>query len=134
MPGRERLPVTRLVSTPVALDAAAWPEHAIVMRTAPDEVLLIGGAAPDLEDEWAIVLDDAGWSGVWLDAELGETFLRHACEWRPPSERPAFAQGMVAQLAVKIWFEQDRMLLVTIQTVGDELADRIDRVLAEVAS
>lgn len=128
MPELERVAAVRIVATPATLDAAAWPANAIVLRTAPDEVLLIGGGPPDLDDPWAIVVPDAGWSGVWMSSADADRLLDHACAWRRPTERPAFAQGLVAELPVKLWFEQERTLLVVASTLAAELADRADRI------
>jgi len=39
-------------------------------------------------------------------------FLERSCEWELPRARPAFAQGMVAGLPLKLWFEPERVLLI----------------------
>jgi hypothetical protein len=128
VPEHEILPVTRVVATPAALDEAGWDPASIVLRTAPDEALVIGGAVPTIQDEWAIVVADGGWAGIRLNGAEADQLLQSACEWEPPIARPAFAQGMVAQLPVKAWFGTERVLLVVVSALAAELADRIRRI------
>ncbi|MEZ4726271.1 MAG: hypothetical protein R3E79_03955 [Caldilineaceae bacterium] len=52
-------------------------------------------------------------------------FLERTCEWEPPHTRPAFAQGMVAGLPVKLWFEPERVLFVIAAPYAADLAERI---------
>lgn len=102
---------TRIASTPTALDAATWPQDALVFRLAADEVFIAASVAADkIADPHAIVEPDAGFVGVWLSAAEADNFLAHHCEWELPQHRPAFAQGAVGGLAMKIWFEADRVL------------------------
>jgi hypothetical protein len=108
----ERLTVTRVVTTPEALDAATMPTGVIVLRTAPDEALVLGTGDFVVDDPHAIVVADAGWSGVWLDSADAGEFLSHHCAWPRPATRPAFAQGMVAHMPVKLWLEEHRTLFV----------------------
>jgi len=129
VPELDRLPFTRVVARPGVLDTVSWPSGAVVLRTAPDEVLTTAESVPSIDDPWAIIVDDAGWSGVWLDAGEAADFLTHACAWEVPDARPAFAQGMIAQLPVKVWFETDRVLLAIVHTLAAELSTRIERVL-----
>lgn len=119
----EPLDATRLVATPEALDAADWSEG-IVMRTAPDEVLLIGGHAPSLKDPHAIIESDAGWVGAWLNESESEALFRRTANWTLPTVRPVFAQGMVSHLPVKLWLEADRVLWVVPRSLGYEFEHR----------
>jgi hypothetical protein len=108
----ERLVVTRVVSTPEALDALEPPAGDVVMRVAPDEALVLGVVNVSVNDPHAIVIEDTGWCAVWLDAVRATRLLDHECAWPRPSVRPAFAQGMVGHMPVKLWMEEDRMLFV----------------------
>ncbi len=107
----EVLAVTRIVAAVGALDGAAYPPDAVIMRTAPDDAMVIGGGAVEVEDPHAIIQQDSGWTGVWVNAEPADAFLRTSCAWAVP-DRPSFAQGMIAGLAIKLWQAKDRTLFV----------------------
>ena len=47
-----------------------------------------------------------------MAAEEALAFLERACEWALPQQRPAFAQGAVAGVPVKLWLEGDQVLFV----------------------
>lgn len=122
----QRIPGTRIVATPAALDAASWPAGALALRVAPDEIFVTDTVAPEsVADPYAIVVTDAGFAGIWLSTEQGLNFLEHHCEWRLPDPRPAFAQGMVAGLPMKLWFEQDRLLLLVPAPYSSDLEARL---------
>ncbi|MCB9108888.1 MAG: hypothetical protein H6633_32280 [Anaerolineales bacterium] len=113
MPELKRLPATRIVATPAALDAAEWPDDTLALRFAPDELLVTPPVANlALDDPHAIIIADSGYAGVWLPEAEALAFLEHACEWELPTQRPAFAQGAVAGIAAKLWFEAGRVLLI----------------------
>jgi hypothetical protein len=105
-------------------------EQAIFMRLAADELLIIG-EAPEvakvvvIDDPHAIITNETGFAGVWWSAGEALEFLSRACEWELPKARPAFAQGMVAGLPVKLWLESDRVLFVTAAPFAADLAERI---------
>ena len=125
MPVFERVHTTRIVATPAALDAARWPAGHIALRTAADEVLIIPPLAePLVVDEHAIVLADSSFFGGWIAAALALTVLERECEWELPRARPAFAQGMVAGLPLKLWFESERVLVLVAGPFAHELAER----------
>ena len=113
MPELKRLPATRIVATPAALDAAEWPDDTLALRFAPDELLVTPPVANlALDDPHAIIIADSGYAGVWLPEAEALAFLERACEWELPPQRPAFAQGAVAGIATKLWFEAGRVLLI----------------------
>ncbi len=122
----ERLFTTRIVATQAALDAALWPAGHLVLRTAADEVLItppLHGATVDDPD--AIVLADGGFFASWLAAEQALAFLERECEWELPQTRPAFAQGMVAGLPMKLWLETARVLLIVPAPFAADFAERV---------
>lgn len=126
----KRIPGIRMVATPAALDAAAWSQGALALRLAPDEVFVIApvvveSVAESIGDPHAIVVPDAGFVGVWLGRDVALDFLARTCEWEVPASRPAFAQGMVAGLPVKLWLEEERVLLITAAPYAHDLAERI---------
>jgi hypothetical protein len=122
----ERLTATRVVALKAALDAAAWPPGALVVRLAPDEALVAAEvSAAVIGDAHAIVERETGFSSVWLEDETARDFLERECDWELPTARPAFAQGMVAGLPVKMWFEHDRVLFVVASPFAADLTERL---------
>ena len=126
MPGLEYIPMTHIVATPAALDATVWPDNAHVLRVAQDEALVFP-PIPDLalDDPYAIVVEDGGYVSVWLPMDVALAFLERACEWAPPALRPAFAQGMVAGIPVKVWFETERVLFITPAPYAHDFQERL---------
>ncbi len=114
--GVSRIQGTRIASTAAAIDgidAAAFPAGALVLRLAADEVFVTAAVSTDVvNDPHAIVEPDGGFVGAWVNAPEALAILARHCEWEQPQQRPAFAQGAVAGLAVKLWFEADRVLFV----------------------
>ena len=121
-----RLKGTRIVATPAALDNARWPSDALALRLAADEVFVTTAvAASAVADPHAIVAPDGGFVGAWLPLADALDVLERTCEWEPPHARPVFAQGMVAGLPVKLWFEAERVLFVVAAPYATDLAERI---------
>ncbi|NND04705.1 MAG: hypothetical protein HKN91_18185 [Acidimicrobiia bacterium] len=122
--------VTRIVSTSETIDIAHLAQDLTAMRIAPDELMILGDVVEFgdwTHDPHAIVFADTGWAGVWLGSEQADEFLLSECEWQLPSERPAFAQGMVSHLAVKLWLEDDRTLILVPSAMSAELEARLAR-------
>lgn len=113
MPELKRIHGTRIVSIPAVLDEIDWPQDALILRVAPDEVLALGEIPAELiADPHAIVEPESSFAGVWLDSAAATAFLERECEWVIPAGRPRFAQGAVAGLPVKIWLEEERVLFL----------------------
>jgi hypothetical protein len=122
----ERISITRVVATPSALDGIAWATGAIGMRIAPDEVLVVSGPVPNLGgDPHAIVEPDTGFCAMWLPMAEAREWLVRACEWELPSHSPAFAQGSVAGLPVKLWFEAERVLFLVPAPYAHDFEERL---------
>ena len=124
MPVLERLPGLRVVADPAALDAATWrgPAEVTVLRLAPDDAFAIGATAVDIDDAHAIVEPEPGFAGAWMPVED----VAHHVEWSIPAERPALAQGSVANVPARIWLPDDgNVLLVTAAAYADELEKRL---------
>jgi len=138
----EPLLCTRLVATAAALEAARWPSGSIAMRVAPDEMLVVRSDAADpadpadpsvvspvslvgAADPHAIIEEDAGWRGVWVPSDQALGLVERGCRWEPPRARPAFAQGALADLPVKIWFEKDRVLFIVAAPFAADLEARL---------
>lgn len=123
----KRMKMTRIAATKEALDTAEWPDGTLVMRTAADEVLLSPVVEnPSLSDEYAIVLQDGAWAGAWFQPAELLAFLERNCEWELPRERPAFAQGAVADVATKLWFEEEKILLIVPAPYAAEMEERME--------
>ena len=126
MPALNRIPATRIVATPAALDAAVWPDGALVFRIAPDEVLVTPPlSAVTLDDPHAIVVSEGGFAGTWMAVDEALAVLERHCEWELPSERPAFAQGTVAGIPAKVWLEKDRVLFLVPTPFVSDLEERL---------
>jgi hypothetical protein len=122
----ERLPLARIAAAPAALDGAVWPDGALVLRVAPDEALVLDGGALELEaDRHAIIEPEDGFAGIWLDAAEARELLARTCDWELPAARPAFAQGAVAGLPVKLWLEEDRILFLVPAPFAVEFSERM---------
>lgn len=121
-----RIKGTRIVATPAALDTARWPGDALVLRLAADEAFVAADvSASAVADPHAIVAPDGGFVGAWLPMAEALDFLERTCEWELPHARPAFAQGMVAGLPVKLCFEAERVLVVVAAPYANDLAERM---------
>ena len=127
MPALDRFTATRIVARPGAIDAAAWPGGSLVFRLAPDEVLIAPAMnATAVDDPHAIVELETGFSGAWIDRVSAIDLLERECDWEFPAvDRPALAQGLVAGLPVKVWFERDRVLFIVASPFAAELAERL---------
>lgn len=135
-PRLRRLEASRVSATPGPLDALIaeppWPTGALAFRTAPDELLVT--ATPDFEvagDPHAIVERETAFSYVWLDEATAERVLDRECEWRRPDARPALAQGEVAGIPAKLWFEAGRTLILVPAPFADAFQRRLTGSLAE---
>ena len=115
----------RVVATAAALDGATWPSGALIMRIAPDDVLVIGDGDIAIDDVHAIVCDEAGFSGMWLDYEAFAPFAESHIHWSLPTGRPVLAQGLLAQVPVKLWLGSDSVLLLVATVSKHELTKRL---------
>lgn len=121
-----RLSATRVVALPGAIDAAVWPAGALALRIAADEVLVTAVVdSASVADPHAIVERETGVMGIWIDAARALDLLERECDWELPSERPAFAQGAVAGLPLRIWFERDRILFLVPAAFAADFSERL---------
>lgn len=126
MPELKRLQTTRIVAQPDALKTAVFNPSHHILRVANDEVVI----TPPLDDvtvddPHAIIISDGSFAGVWLTEAEGLAILEHSCEWEPPTERPAFAQGAVAGIATKILFEDGKLFFVIPAVMMAEFEERV---------
>lgn len=122
----------RATAKPTAIDSVVWPSAAIVVRVAPDDVLVIDATLDDaapitVADPYAIVEHETMFLGAWLDpSQLAA--LVHKLEWVLPSERPSLAQGMVCGLAIKVVQLAERTLLIVSSSAFHEVPERLGAV------
>lgn len=121
----EPMSVTRVVSTSEALDDAGFSGDSIVLRTAPDEVLVLPPQHVEVDDAHAVIVEDSGWYGGWVPCAVAEVFLRNNCTWELPTARPSFAQGRVADAPVKLWLESERVLFLVPHVAAHDLMRRM---------
>ena len=123
MPALDRLSGLRVVADPAALDAARWQgDDVTVLRLAPDDAFAIGATGVTVADEHAIVESEPGFAGAWRPVSE----VAHHVEWSIPTERPALAQGAVANVPARLWLPDDGdALLFTAAAYADELASRL---------
>ena len=123
MPALDRLRGVRVVAEPASLDRADWRgDDVTVLRFAPDDAFGLGARTVDIDDEHAIVEDEAGFVGAWVDP----AGIAPHTEWPLPSERPALAQGSIAGVPAKLWLPADGpALLLTAAAYAHELSDRL---------
>ena len=106
----ERVRLLHIVATPSVLDELT---ERVVLRVANDEAFLFAGHLPELSgDPHAIIQTDDGFAAGWLPVAEALDLLARTCDWELPAQLPAFAQGAVAGVPAKLWFEPDRVLFV----------------------
>jgi hypothetical protein len=117
---------TRIAGDPSLLDRGIPGHTAIVLRIAPDELLVIprghdaANGPPEL-----IAVEETGFVGCWLTPdELSARVLPHI-DWALPAARPVLVQGFVAGVPAKLWLESSRVLLLCAAPYAYELAERL---------
>ncbi len=126
MHARESLAATRIVADRGAIDAGTWPDESLVLRTAADEVLVIGAGTPHVPDPAAIVHPDTSWVGYRVAAPNAAMFMEQTADWPLPSE--GLSQGMIGGIAAKVWVGRTEVLFIVSGTVAAEFEERLDEV------
>lgn len=122
----ERLEATRIVADPGALDQIEAPDCGRVVRLAPDDLLVFPPLEHvDVADRHAITEPEAGFSAAWFDrSELAR--LQAVCLWQFPRRRPAFAQGHLAGIPVKMLFDEGGIRVLVPAVLAHQLEERLD--------
>ena len=123
----EPIPMTRVVSTPAALDDARLSGGAALLRTAADEALLVGADELALDDPHALVVPDAGWCGARMTRADAEQLLRAHGRWELPSSATGLSQGRIGNAPVKLWVDGDDALLLVPHVAARDLAELMAR-------
>ena len=114
-----------VVADPAALDAARWAgDDVTILRLAPDEAFAIGATDATIDDEHAIVEEESGFVGGWVDLADVSPHI----EWPIPTDRPVLAQGSIAGVPAKLWLPADdgTAFLVVAAAYADELHERLE--------
>lgn len=121
----ERVEATRVVADPGALDGIEAPDGGRLVRLAPDDLLVFPSPEQvDVADPHAITELETGFSATWFDrSELAR--LQAVCAWEFPRHRPAFAQGHLAAIPVKMLFDQGGALVLVSTVLAHHLEERL---------
>ncbi len=119
----EPVVATRIAALPAALDALAFPVAMTALRLASDDLLVLADVSPEVADPDAIVVPDAGWAAVQLEAGVARELLARHTDWPLPAE--GLAQGAAAGVPVKVVVSGDRVLLLVPSAYAAELAERL---------
>ncbi len=123
MPAPDALSGRRVVADPAAIDAlvVALPPSVSTIRTAPDEVLVLGDASLTVDDPHAIVEDEVGFVAITIERAILERHL----EWPLPADG-GLAQGAIAGVPAKVTLRSDgRAWVVTHRAYIADLLDRL---------
>ena len=113
----------RVVARPEAIDALVAPPGGAVLRIAPDDAIVSGIAAIDVDDPYAIVEPEYAFVHWELTPPEFEEVRRHI-EW-PLPPWGQLGQGLIAGVPAKIVIEPDRVLLLVSASLAHELMERI---------
>ena len=94
------------------------------MRLAADEVLITPPTAVEVADPHAIIVPEGSFAGAWVSATEAQGIIERECEWELPHPRPAFAQGAIAGIPVKLWLEEERVFFVVSAPFVTEFEER----------
>lgn len=123
VPAVEAFSGLRVVASSAALDDAAWPAGATVLRLAADEALVLGANRVDVADPHALVELETGLCGAEMERWVLEEWLEREAEWPAPDR--GLGQGMAAGLPVKVWMGDERALVLTRGSLAAELEERL---------
>ncbi|MEE2778399.1 MAG: glycine cleavage T C-terminal barrel domain-containing protein [Acidobacteriota bacterium] len=123
-----RVSLSRVVATQAAISelAEVFAGEAVCLRVAADEILVDAPvSAEQVSDPHALVERESGFAAARFAVETAADLLRATCEWCLPESRPAFAQGSVADLPVKLWLEESHVFFLVPEPFALELEQRL---------
>lgn len=119
----ELLSGVRVVAKAAAIDAAALPSGATMLRIAPDDAIVAGAATLVVDDPFAIVEPEYTFVHWKLTpAEFDD--VTHHIEWSLP-DKGQLGQGLIAGVPAKILIADDHVLLVVSAGLAHEIAERV---------
>jgi hypothetical protein len=119
----EQLHGLRVVAKPAAIDAAALPDGAAMLRIAPDDAIVVGAATLSLDDPFAIVEPEYAFVHWRLTIAEFEGVTDHI-EWPLPTVGQ-LGQGLIAGVPAKILIASDHVLLIVSAGLAHELSERL---------
>ena len=119
----EELHGLRVVAAAAALDAAAVPDGATMLRIAPDDAIVTGAATLNFDDPFAIVEPEHTFVHWRLTPAEFEGITNHI-EWPLPAAGE-LGQGLIAGVPAKIVIEPDHALLIVSAGLAHELLERL---------
>ena len=125
VPAAEVLRGRRVVATPAALDSAQWPPEWIVLRVAPDELLVVGDGDLVVDDRHALVEDDASLAAIELPMSAGGELIARLGDWKWPVPGVFLLQGLIAGIPAKVWTGPDRVWLIIPMSYLHEVEERL---------
>jgi len=125
VPGVEAIKGRRVVAVPTAIDIAIWPPDAIVLRLAPDEVLVIGEGGLSINDRHAIIEEDSSLAALELSSSQARDLIARLCDWEWSTSGKPLSQGLMAAIPVKVWSEPDRVLVIVATSYIHEVEERL---------
>ncbi len=121
------LELRRVAATAAALDALRVPDGTAILRVAPDEAIVLGSGEIEVADPDAFVLEEGGLSVTRMNEGEALALLGAHADWQVPPTRPAFAQGLLAGIPVKLWLPGDgTALLLASRSLAAELDARLE--------
>jgi hypothetical protein len=124
---RELVAAVRVAARSAALDAASWPADAAVLRTAPDEVLLVDALDVGPPEPDAIVLADMSWVRFAMTPVVGAAVMAGGAAWPPPDV--GLGQGLIAGVPAKLVVGDDEWWIIVGAVVADEFAERLREIV-----
>lgn len=125
----ERLEAIRVVARSGALDDMPPLPGKHVLRIAPDEALITTSSMLEVAEALGtidvIIERESGFAAAWMDPDDVAHILERTCSWEPPTERPALAQGAVAEIPVKLYFAEESVLFLVPACLAAELEERL---------
>jgi hypothetical protein len=118
--------IVRVVSTPNAIDTAITPANKIIMRTAPDAVMVLHASPDEVsvpDDEHAIIESEFGFSMIAVSRTEFDRFVRPLVEWRIPES--GLAQGLCGFVPVKMWLKSDGVRILVATSFAETLLERM---------
>jgi hypothetical protein len=113
----------RVVAKPAAIDAAALPPGATLLRIAPDDAIVADASTVIVDDPYAIVEPEYTFVHWRLTpAEFAD--VTHHIEWPLPAT-DQLGQGLIAGVPAKILIAQDLVMLIVSAGLAHELSERL---------
>jgi hypothetical protein len=119
----ELLSGLRVVAKPAAIDGAALPAGATMLRIAPDDAIVAGAATLTIDDAFAIIEPEYAFV-YWKLTPAEFESVTHHIEWSLPAIGE-LGQGLIAGVPAKILVTADHVLLVVSAGLAHELTDRL---------